>query len=331
MDALLMTSLKQAMATTLDESHASALLPIGASTLFSTYMIPNAPNGADLDIKKSSYKKLAKFLKAVEKHGLVKLKDIRGESHIKSLNWKHPDMASYQPFAVKSKQAAGPRAAADSATAPQKQKAEGSMVKLAELLKPPQALRALFSDIGDEPESGYFTRQQARAVLESYIKKHALVDTRNPRNVRLDHHLCDGLLTKDEYSKLTVFPRDKLQQRLQEKMTLFTQLTVPGCAPVVKPGRPPTVDIFCEKKMGNKVVTRAVGLEAYGVDPAVVAKELRTMCASSTTVDPVPGKKGVVAVIVQGHQVKAVTKLLEKHGLAAELLKVSDKSGKSKK
>ncbi|KAJ2630922.1 hypothetical protein H4R22_002330 [Coemansia sp. RSA 1290] len=325
MDDLLLMALKQVIATTLDQKHASNLLPISASLLYSTYMIPNAPYGFDLDIKKSNYKKLVKFLKAVEKQGLLKLKDIRGELHVKSLNWQHDGMANYQPYTVKSKQAAKENGTSQKA----QPKNKTQNIKITELLKPTSALKPLFEDVN--ASQTYYTRQQARTILESYIQAHELVDQQNRRCIKLDHILCDGLLTKDEYSKLNTFPRDKLQARLQEKMTLYTQLELPNATPIIKLGYPPKVDIVCEKKMGNKVVTRTAGLEVYGVDPANMAKELRTMCASSTTLDPVPGKKNAMSVLVQGHQVKSVTKLLEKHGLSADLLKVTDRSGKSKK
>ncbi|KAJ2450154.1 hypothetical protein EV183_004468 [Coemansia sp. RSA 2336] len=325
MDDLLLMALKQVMATTLDQKHASTLLPISASLLYSAYMIPNAPYGFDLDIKKSNYKKLVKFLKTVEKQGLLKLKDIRGELHVKSLNWQHADMANYQPYTVKSK----PAAKEGSVSQQAQTKSKAQSIKITELLKPTPALKPLFEDVN--ASQTYYTRQQARNVLESYIQAHDLVDQENRRFIKLDHNLCDGLLTKEEYSKLNTFPRDKLQARLQEKMTLYTQLELPNASPTIKLGYPPKIDIVCEKKMGNKVVTRTAGLEVYGIDSANMAKELRTMCASSTTLDPVPGKKNAMSVLVQGHQVKSVTKLLEKHGLSADLLKVTDRSGKSKK
>ncbi|KAJ2458468.1 hypothetical protein GGI02_006005, partial [Coemansia sp. RSA 2322] len=84
------------------------------------------------------------------------------------------------------------------------------------------------------------------------------------------------------------------------------------------------------KKMGSKVITRVSGLEAYGIDPLSVAKELRTACASSTTVEPIPGKKGVQSVLVQGHHITALTKLLEKNRLPSRLVNIVDKPGKAK-
>ncbi|KAJ2076676.1 hypothetical protein H4R24_005568 [Coemansia sp. RSA 988] len=334
MDLLMMTALKQVMTTVLDERNATDLLPMNSSTLYSGYLVPNGPQGFEIDVKKSTYKKLSKFLKASEKHGLVKLKDICGDTHVKAFNWGHADLTQYQPYKVcqetKSKR--------QSELQSLKQQQDGSdsngsnmgKVKVTELLRPSQALAPLFDDAGAQSQSGYFTRHQARGVLEEYIKGRSLVVANNPRMVKLDHRLCDGLLSKDEYAKLSTLPRDKLQARLQEKMTLYTQLLIPGRPPTVKIGRPPVVDIICEKKMGNKVTTRVVGLETYAIDPVAIAKELRITCASSTTTDPVPGKKGTYAVIVQGYQVNAVSKLLEKHGLPEELLQLTDKSGKAK-
>ncbi|KAJ1720026.1 hypothetical protein LPJ53_005302 [Coemansia erecta] len=337
MDALLMNALKQVMATVLDSEHAAGLLPLNASTLYSNYMVPNAPRGITLDIKRSTYKKLAKFLKAAEKLGLIKLKDIRGELHIKVLEWSHREMTGFEPYRVV-RAKGGDRPSGQTAESGGASKNSGGssgsagMIQIIELLKPSRDLVPLFDDVGARSESGFFSRQEARGVLEQYIKKHELVNPNSPRMIKLDHCVCDGLLAKDEYSKLSEMARDKLHGRLQEKMTLYTQIVVPGRAPgAPKIGNPAAVEIACEKKMGSKILTRIAGLEAYDIDPAGVAKDLRTMCASSTGVDPIPGKKNAQSVHVQGHQVAAVSKLLEKRGIPAHLLKVTDKTGKAPK
>ncbi|KAJ2549354.1 hypothetical protein EV175_004481 [Coemansia sp. RSA 1933] len=344
MDELLFTTLKQAMATVLDQDNALPLLPIVSSTVYSTYMVPNAPEGKDVDIKKSSFKKLAKFLKAADKRGLIKLKDIRGETYVKSLSWGHPEMTQYTPYSVslartgtkgnigQGKDGYAGAAGEQAGQSRQGSSSANSTVGIVELLKPSRALVPLFEDVGAQTETGFFTRKQARSVLEDYIKGRDLVDAKSSQFVKLDHRLCDGLLTKEEYSKLTVIRRDQLHARLQETMTLYTQVSVPGRETIIKIGNPPTVDIICEKKMGNKIVTRIIGLEAYGIDPAEIAKELRTVCASSTAVDPVPGKKNAYSVLVQGHQVPAVTKVLDKRcRLPQQLLTVVDRTGKAKK
>ena len=65
---------------------------MNASTLYSSYVLPNRARGraAEADIKKSSWKKLAKWLKASEKQGLIKCKEIKGELFLLSVNWNHP-------------------------------------------------------------------------------------------------------------------------------------------------------------------------------------------------------------------------------------------------
>ncbi|KAJ2782181.1 hypothetical protein H4R18_002447 [Coemansia javaensis] len=336
MDALLMATLRQIMATVLDAEHASGLLPISSSVLYSGYMVANAPEGPGIDIKKSTYKKLGRFLKAAEKRGLLKLKDIRGEAHVKSFDWGHKDLAEYQPYRVRSAAKGGATkgdtAKSDTAKGGRPEDDSSSTIVVSELVRPPAALVPLFDAAGAAvPPSGYYTRQQARAVLEDYIRVGGLADPSSPRDVRIDGLICDGLLTKDEYSALTTFPRDRLHARLQERMAVHTRVSIPGRAPAVRPGPPACVDIVCERRAGNKVVTRAVGLEGYGIDPAAVARELRTACASSTAVDAVPGKKGAQAALVQGHHVKTVARLLAGYGLPAELLRVTDKSGKAPK
>ncbi|KAJ2063820.1 hypothetical protein GGI17_001452 [Coemansia sp. S146] len=332
MDELLMDSLRQIMATVLDDAHAAELLPINASTIYSTYMVPNVPRGLELDIKKSSHKKLAKFLKAAEKHGLIKLKDIRGELHIKSFNRAHKDMAEFTPYVIGStkKEKLNDGETGRLVAVPGQHGSELDMIRVIELLKPSSALAPLFDDVNAQTNTGYFSRQQARTVLEDYIKGRRLVDAQNPRMVKLDHRLCDGLLTKEEYSKLSSYPRDKLQARLQERMTLYTQVVLPGGPTPVKIGNPPCAEIVCEKKMGSKAITRVSGLEPYGIDPSSLAKELRTACASSTTVDAIPGKKSAQMVLVQGHHIVTLTKLLEQHRLPVRLISVVDKSGRAK-
>ncbi len=64
---------------------------MNASTLYSSYILPNRARGraAEADIKKSSWKKLAKWLKVVEKQDLIKCKDIKGELFLLGVNWNH--------------------------------------------------------------------------------------------------------------------------------------------------------------------------------------------------------------------------------------------------
>jgi translation initiation factor 2D len=87
-------------------------LPLPASTFYSSHVLPSRParpilpqtNETDqpidpklfishLDIKHTSHKKLATFLKTFEKDGILKLKDVRGELLVFSIDAKHPALA----------------------------------------------------------------------------------------------------------------------------------------------------------------------------------------------------------------------------------------------
>jgi translation initiation factor 2D len=63
----------------------SSSLPIPASLLYSSYILPNRPafipvgNRDDVVIAKSEWKKLAKWMKEISKDGLVKTKETKGE------------------------------------------------------------------------------------------------------------------------------------------------------------------------------------------------------------------------------------------------------------
>lgn len=94
-DELLKKSLYQGLLFKLTKEKSTTILPISASSLYTAYILPSRPRdgGMEVDIKKSSWKKLQKFLKVMEKSGLLKVKEQRGESTITSINWSHPRSA----------------------------------------------------------------------------------------------------------------------------------------------------------------------------------------------------------------------------------------------
>lgn len=85
MDKLIKTSLLNCLVGKVDDS----VIPISASTLYSSMMIPARPIGTMVDIKRSSYKKLSKFLQFCEKSGLLTCKIKNGELFVTSINRKH--------------------------------------------------------------------------------------------------------------------------------------------------------------------------------------------------------------------------------------------------
>lgn len=92
-DAFLRTSFYQALQFKLTPKHPAELLPMAASTLYSNYILPSRPIdvGSEVDVKHSSWKKVAKFFKVMEKSGIIKTKEQRGELYVTGIDWQHQE------------------------------------------------------------------------------------------------------------------------------------------------------------------------------------------------------------------------------------------------
>lgn len=86
----------QALHKTLDDS----MLPIAGGKLWSEHMLPNRPPGSHLDLKKSSFKKLSKFLKSRKDIGLLSCKEDKHNSEIMvtKVNRNHAAFTDYTPY-----------------------------------------------------------------------------------------------------------------------------------------------------------------------------------------------------------------------------------------
>lgn len=108
--SLLRTSTVQAIHTHLS-TLPPASFPISSSLLYSSYILPYRPVtvlklGTPVDIKHSSHKNLTSFLKSLEKDGLLKLKDFKGDLNILSVQSTHPEVLqckSYRTISDKEK------------------------------------------------------------------------------------------------------------------------------------------------------------------------------------------------------------------------------------
>lgn len=88
MDVSLFDSLLLAIKTDLPDD----AFPLTPSVLLSRYMEACNPHPHRLDLKHSSYKKMAKFLKAMQKHSLLFIKDKQGELTVTAVHRQHPDV-----------------------------------------------------------------------------------------------------------------------------------------------------------------------------------------------------------------------------------------------
>lgn len=151
---------------------------MSASSFYSAYIMPCRPVGAEAaDIKKSSWKKLQKFLKTMEKTGLLKIKEQRGEVVITSVNWSHPCLQNVAKYkTIEQVDSCTPQTQTQVAHADHYPQAD-----IQELFKPlGTALVKLFEEAEQDTEALY-TYVELRTMLTNYIKQKELANPRNQK------------------------------------------------------------------------------------------------------------------------------------------------------
>ncbi|XP_078276369.1 eukaryotic translation initiation factor 2D isoform X2 [Rhinoraja longicauda] len=67
-------------------------LPLLTSTFLKIYMYPCCPEGRSIDVKKSSYKKLSRFLQAMQQKQIIQMREFsKGVESIAVVNWHHTE------------------------------------------------------------------------------------------------------------------------------------------------------------------------------------------------------------------------------------------------
>uniref|UniRef100_A0A8D2DYN0 Eukaryotic translation initiation factor 2D n=1 Tax=Sciurus vulgaris TaxID=55149 RepID=A0A8D2DYN0_SCIVU len=276
-----------------DEMLTSGLKGKGFSVLH-TYQDHLCPEGRQLDIKKSSYKKLSKFLQHMQQEQIIQVKELsKGVESVVAVDWKHPRITSFiipEPSPTSQTVQEGSR----------EQPYHPPDIK--PLYCVPASMTLLFQESGHKKGS-MLEGSEVRTVIIDYAKKNELVDTHNKNLVKLDPILCDCILEKNEQHTVMKLPWDSLLTRCMEKLQPAYQVTFPGQEPIVKKGKICPIDITLAQRASNKKVTVVRNLEPYGLDPYSVAAILQQRCQASTTVTPAPGAKDSLQVQIQGNQV----------------------------
>uniref|UniRef100_A0A8D1MJF4 Eukaryotic translation initiation factor 2D n=1 Tax=Sus scrofa TaxID=9823 RepID=A0A8D1MJF4_PIG len=266
-----------------------------------TYQDHLCPEGRQLDVKKSSYKKLSKFLQHMQQEQIIQVKELsQGVESIVAVDWKHPRITSFvipEPSPTSQAVQEGSR----------EQPYHPPDIK--SLYCVPASMTLLFQESGHKKGS-ILEGSEVRTIVISYAKKHDLVDADNKNLVKLDPILCDCILEKNEQHTVMKLPWDSLLSRCLEKLQPAYQVTFPGQEPIVKKGKICPIDITLAQRASNKKVTMVRNLEAYGLDPYSVAAILQQRCQASTTVTPAPGAKDSLQVQIQGNQVHHLGRLL---------------------
>lgn len=301
---------------------------------------------SQLQIKKTSWKNIKKFIKSLDKEKILKSKDRDGnEVTIVDIDFNDRHIVEFTPYKLPKKEtAAGTaqgRGEKATTTSEAGDPAVGQKLKKVELYRPKDRLSPIFSAPGSDPR-GLYTAAELRPIVFTYIETENLAAPTNKRLVTLNPILANAVfdnsapIDKEVIAKGSV-PRDVLVDRIIHSCAPFYAIlrndeTVATSKP--KAGASPKIHITLETRAGNKTMTRVSGLEAYFILPQPLADELRKACASSTSVDKLVGsspKNPVMEVSVQGPQKDAVIKALEKRGVNRNWIDFLDKTKGKKK
>lgn len=300
MDELLLQCFLQALKSKVKKSD----LPLLTSTFLRVHMVSCCPSGKQLDIKKSSFKKLSKFLQTMQQqHGLVRVKELsKGVESIVEVDWRNRELRSFR--------------------APEESGVEEAPVEVGgegeKPYHPPEInilysvsarLEPLFLD-AKKRKGTVLQPAEVRGIITDFIRKNELVDENNKNYVIINPTLCDCLLEKSEYQDVEALKWDDVFSRALDKMQQCHQLVFPGHAPIVKKGNIEPIDISVASRGSNKKVTLIKNLEVYGLDPTAVSTALQHRVQASSVLNPVPGSKDKVIVQIQGNQVQQIGKLL---------------------
>nr|XP_006628528.1 PREDICTED: eukaryotic translation initiation factor 2D [Lepisosteus oculatus] len=324
MDALLLQCFLHALKSKVKKSE----LPLLASSFLRNHMFSCCPGGKQLDLKKSSYKKLSRFLQCMQQeHGLIQVKELsKGVDSIVDVDWSHSELRS---FAVPTdreaedcpQESCGDASPARSYRPPEISTLYGVSARMEPLFKDTQHRKGAALSAGD-----------VRAIITDYVKRNELVDENNKNYVTVNPTLCDCLLDKSEYQLVDKLKWDSLFARCLERMQPCHQLLFPGQQPIVKKGHMEPIDITVASRGSNKKVTLIKNLEAYGLDPHDVATQLQHWVQASSGINPLPGSKDKVQVQIQGNQIARVGKLLlEDYKIPRKFIQGLDKVPKPSK
>ena len=133
-------------------------------------MVPAAPPGTQLDIKKSSYKKLSKYLESKQKNGLLQIKELsKGVESIVSVDYAHEAIRGHR--VVKYEKVEDDTEASDDKHCDTNTKYEPPVIQ--ELYAVTAHVLKLFktADIG---KGTGLTVQEVRKILTNYVKENDL-------------------------------------------------------------------------------------------------------------------------------------------------------------
>ncbi|KAJ6091636.1 Translation initiation factor SUI1 [Penicillium canescens] len=331
-------------------------LPISPSALIANFTTPYLPiytaqQAQFYNIKKTSWKNVKKFIKHLDKTQLVKSKDRNGqETVILDVDFGDHRVERFVPYRLPSKNALenskpsaseGKKPAATDGGDP----SVGQTISVQNLYRPSgKLIPTIFPALSASNPTNFYKYSDISTHLDQYLQSQdpPIISRENRRIITVNPFLANTIFTSSSTEDKGTLARGKvtrdgLLKRIAEDRTLLqphylilkNSQTIADVKP--KAGTAPKVTVTLEKRTGSKTVTKVMNLEIFGVIPSLLSQELQKKCAGSTSVAQATGApKGVMEVLVQGDQRKAIETALGRRGLKTQWIEVVDKTKKKK-
>lgn len=305
------------------------ILPISASNFISNHILLNLPpvDQNQVNIRKTSWKKTAKFLKHFEKEGYLKLKGKGDDLTIVGMNKEKDELKKFVPYKVGGVTTASKSSGKDSSSC--------DMMYSETLYKPVNLAKDFIQQVNIPPTTLY-TSQELKTAVTQYISAKSLADSKNKKMVLLDD-LLYAMVNKKSKTQTAARCVDRAQimdSFLSNNFTEYFQLYKDENTPLFRNpmrGGLPRIKIVTEMKIGRKVVTRVSNFEAFKMDPEAVAASLRKICSGSTTIGETMTSPKTAEVQVQGPHGQLVIGYLNNQGIPTKWIDFEDKLKKKKK
>lgn len=309
---------KRSLMQTLTQTKLELPLP---SSKFMDFINSNLiTSHASIQIKKTSWKKSAKFLKSMEKAKFIGLKGKDNDLTVITISNvnNNEELKNFVPYKVKKP--------SSQIQQPTQSKNANSLI-LTNYYKANSSIRPIFNELDLDFVNKFYTKPEIKDILNDYISKKNLVNEKNKKMILINEDLS-------KMTKEASLGRDKLLPLFLKNFTEYYKISKPNETNKELPirGTLPQVEIITETKIGRKLITRISNIEYFNIDIESFANELKIKCSGSTVVKPKVSNPKITEISVQGPHFKIVNELLtNKHGLNPNWISFTDKSKPKKK
>lgn len=250
----------------------------------------------NIDIKKTTYKKLSKFLQEMASSNYITIKEEpKGVEKIVAINITHPDVLN---TILNVTDSSGPNAAPTT---------EGLFVaEMKELYTVTNETMKFFNIFNIKCGEGIEPAQVKKYVKE-YVCNKKLQDPANIRNIHVDEMLRDVCQLEVQNR---IVPFDVILATIVDRME--HSFAMRNRNELKTSGKQATIKMTLATRCGNKKVTLIDGMELFGIRLPEFAQQCKVGVAASTSIirPDCPANQNKGQLMVQGNQIRFVHKLL---------------------